>query len=270
MPDPTPDPEEPIVSKPPWPPQDKSPASATWPPEATSTKLISESGVVELDLPPGLSTESLDILPTPLRQGYGSSQGIRRAFELTATAPGRDDAAVHQFDAPLTIKINLIGRATAGLDMSTARIIYWEETGDVSADAEPGTRVSGHWEGLESVWDSEANTITASTDHFSIFGWLANPAYAIQSAPYSFQVGLNQGTANFSYPIQLPPSRGNYQPNLTLSYSSAVVNEMKNQRDVGSWVGIGFSLDTPYMFYNEEKAEWNLVLGGISGPTYNQ
>ena len=46
----------------------------------------------------------------------------------------------------------------------------------------------------------------------------------------------NQGTAELSYPIRLPPGRGSFSPQLALNYSSS--------RGDG-WLGMGWDLDVP-------------------------
>ena len=79
-----------------------------------------------------------------------------------------------------------------------------------------------------------------------------------------FQTDLHSGAATATYPIELPPGPGGFTPNLTLTYNSGSVSEMKNKRDVGSWVGTGWSLGLSRVFYNEEDDEYSLELNGTS------
>ncbi len=58
-----------------------------------------------------------------------------------------------------------------------------------------------------------------------------------------FQVDINAGALQYSYPISLPPAPGGFVPDLNLSYSSASVNENHGVQTSAPWVGEGWALD---------------------------
>ena len=82
------------------------------------------------------------------------------------------------------------------------------------------------------------------------------------------QVGLHSGAATFSYPIQVPPGRNGFQPNLNLNYNSARLDEMKSKWDVGSWVGIGWELNMGRISYDPIKDKHYLEINGVSFELY--
>ena len=71
---------------------------------------------------------------------------------------------------------------------------------------------------------------------------MANPLVNGPGRVLASQIDLHSGAATFSYPLELPPGPEGFQPQLELTYNSASVDEMKNKRDVGSWVGTGWEL----------------------------
>lgn len=80
----------------------------------------------------------------------------------------------------------------------------------------------------------------------------------------NFQVGLHSGAAVSRYPIELPPGPGGFQPKVELVYNSGSVDEMKNKRSMGSWVGIGWTLHLGRISLDEEYGSYSLDLNGES------
>jgi hypothetical protein len=78
------------------------------------------------------------------------------------------------------------------------------------------------------------------------------------------QVNLHSGAATFSYPLELPPGPGGFQPRIELTYNSASVDEMKNKRDMGSWVGIGWNLQLGRISLDTLGKKYYLELNGAS------
>lgn len=106
-------------------------------------------------------------------------------------------------------------------------------------------------------WDEEARQATFLTDPFAEFiaGIIQSPEHPTTTAFIQTEIkdfkapkpdaGIvnieaptpnNMGTANLSYPLQLPPGRAGMTPGLTVSYNSNAGN---------SWMGVGWQLSLP-------------------------
>ncbi|MBI4760292.1 MAG: hypothetical protein HY780_03655 [Chloroflexi bacterium] len=101
----------------------------------------------------------------------------------------------------------------------------------------------GEWAALPTVVNKETKTLHALTDHFTVFdigvnNWQSSRLPTVDS----FQVSEFTGAGTYSYPINVPPGPGGFQPNLTLTYNSQVVDQA-TLNTPASWVGMGWSLD---------------------------
>lgn len=114
------------------------------------------------------------------------------------------------------------------------------------------------WQALELVEvDTRNKVITSLTDHFTdminatvtvpdhpeVFSNTPTSLRDIATADPSAQINLVEppqpnarGSAQVSYPIELPPGRQGMEPKLNLSYNSSVGN---------GWVGVGWQLSIP-------------------------
>ena len=116
-------------------------------------------------------------------------------------------------------------------DETSLTLFYYDET-------------MGTWRPLTTTVDTNANQLTAITDHFTLFDYKAQNWEAARLPSLdSFQVSGFTGSATYSFPIQVPPGPGGLQPSLELSYNSQTVDGA-NSRVQASWVGMGWSLDT--------------------------
>jgi hypothetical protein len=80
-----------------------------------------------------------------------------------------------------------------------------------------------------------------------------NSADASFGKPDIFNADLSAGALSATYSIDLPAGPGGLKPPVTLSYSTAGVNEQHNPQGAASWVGEG----------------WNLSMGSISWSEHN-
>ncbi len=216
----------------------------------TSVRLADDS--LELDIPARTFSKSTDISITPLPAPRGGGVNVFQKWDLRAVDP-TDKTELHRFNKEITLRSKFDPDDIRGMDWNSLTFVWFN----------PKTNA---WEPISTEVDFESRTMTAKTDHFSIYGSQAASAYALPGQIMDFQVNLNSGSATYSYPIQLPPGRGGFQPlNLAFNYNSGSVDEMKNKRDVGSMAGIGWSFELPHIFYNEEKDQYSLVLGGVGG-----
>jgi len=99
------------------------------------------------------------------------------------------------------------------------------------------------WEALPTTVNRETKTIHALTDHFTVFdmninNWQSSHLPTIDS----FQVSGFTGAATYSLPIEAPPGPGGFQPNISLSYNSQIVDQ-STLNTQASWVGMGWSLE---------------------------
>jgi hypothetical protein len=118
-------------------------------------------------------------------------------------------------------------------------------------------------------FDKKNLILRAKVNHFTHFGEYANPLESGPGRIMASNVDLHSGAATYSYPLELPPGPGGFQPSLTLSYNSGSVDEMKNKRDVGSWVGIGWSMSIGSIAYDSTNRKYYLNISGISTPLIN-
>lgn len=215
-------------------------------------EIKSPSGKITLNIPAGAASENLRVDFTELTPGSSTGMGIVHLFELNAYAVDRKDAAVSKFDRELQITIKYTPEDLAWLDVDSLRLCYLDEKAE-------------RWIPVESSrYDKETMTLTATINHFSIYGDQATPTISGPGRITDAQVSLSSGAATYSYPIEVPPGPGGFQPKVELTYNSNIVNEMKDKRDVGSWVGIGWSLDLGGITWDEKAQRYYLNINGVS------
>ncbi len=128
------------------------------------------------------------------------------------------------------------------------------------------------WAALPTAVNRESKTLTAFTDHFTVFDidfnhWQASQLPTVDS----FQVSEFTGAGTYSYPIEAPPGPGGFQPSLALAYNSQIVDQSTLSTQA-SWVGMGWSLDTGYIeldTHGTTPGSWGvethlLNVGGVS------
>jgi hypothetical protein len=177
---------------------------------------LSERAVIEIGAPSG------DAIPAYSLSG--------KPFEIKAHDAQSNEELKH-FSKELSIFISYADLDIAP-ELERSLYLYWynPETGD--------------WEGLPSTVDTNTKTVQTWTDHFTVFDLDANQWQATHLPSVdAFQVSSFTGAATYSMSIEVPTGPGGFQPSLTLSYNSQVVDQstLKTQ---ASWVGMGWSLET--------------------------
>ena len=90
------------------------------------------------------------------------------------------------------------------------------------------------------VLSTETNTLTASINHFSYYGEVANPTILGPGKIMAYQVNLHSGAATSQYPIDVPAGSGGFpSPPSASSTTAPPWTRSKNKKSMGSWVGIG-------------------------------
>jgi|GEM_PF-1256444 len=215
------------------------------------TILESKDGKVKVTFPAGAVTENVRVEYKEQRPRESTGMRMLRLFELNGYAINRKNAPVNTFKKQLQISISHTKEELAGLDTRSLRLYYLDEK-------------QNRWLPVTSQYNAAAGTLTSSTDHFTYYGEQANPNISGPGTVMNFQVGLQSGTAISRYPIELPPGPGGFQPGLELVYNSGSVDEMKNKRSLGSWVGIGWTFHPGRISLDEEYKSYSLEMNGES------
>ena len=191
-------------------------------------KITSPSGKITQTIPKGAVSTASEIEFSEYGSQPTSGMIMLSRFDLTAKDKTKG-TAFSKFNQNLQISIQNNPGDIAGVDPNSIRLYYQDEK-------------TKQWVPIaNSKFDPNTNTLTATTDHFTNYGEQGDSLIVGPGRVMAAQVSLQSGTAVFNYPFELPPAAGGFQPKLTLSYDSASVDEMKDKRDVGSWVGIGWS-----------------------------
>jgi hypothetical protein len=217
----------------------------------TETEISSINGMIKLNIPKEavISETNIELIENAPFTSTGMQ--IIRTFELNAYNLNTKEK-VNQFNEDLQITIHNNEEDLAGIDIDSLRLYYLDED-------------TLEWRPLaNNLYDRENNILTATTNHFSYYGEMGNPLINGPGRVMASQVDLSSGAATFTYPIELPPGPGGFQPKLDLSYNSSSLDEMKNRRDVGSWVGLGWSLHLPYISCDLASNAYYLNMNGIS------
>ncbi|MEW5829920.1 MAG: SpvB/TcaC N-terminal domain-containing protein, partial [Chloroflexota bacterium] len=178
-------------------------------------------------------------------------------FEIEAFADA-DDSELHTFSDRITIEVEYDESSIAGYE-GDLKLHWYDPEHD-------------KWFVLPSQVDTEANILRGFTNHFTVFDYGVD-SLQIAHLPTldTFQVAEFTGAASYSLPIQVPPGPAGLQPNLSLSYNSQVIDQASFMTQA-SWVGMGWSLDTPYIERNNHGTDsiniddtFILTLNGVGG-----
>lgn len=195
-------------------------------------RIDSRDGRVSIELPPEAVSERLkvrithkdikELSPIP-------GHPFMTAWEFEAFAVDRRMAKVERFPEDMKITVNYTEQDLLGRNPDTLKLWTWNERTE-------------EWEALPSEHVPNSGTVVVEVDHFSLDVGTSDPAVVSPGFLRAFQTDLHTGASEVTVPIEVPPGRGGLTPNLTLSYSSNSVNEMKARIAQGSWVGIGWDL----------------------------
>jgi hypothetical protein len=100
------------------------------------------------------------------------------------------------------------------------------------------------WYPMETEVDQDRNTLTAYSNHLTVFDYKANN-WQSQSLPTvdAFKTSDFTGSASYAINLWTPPAPGGLQPTVTLSYNSQIIDEA-TAFSQASWAGMGWDLDT--------------------------
>lgn len=195
---------------------------------------------------------------TPTEVTPPETAGFFRGFEtFSLEAEDSQGQPVHQFAAPITITVHYTPEELAALQITEDNLtLFWFDEAD------------GAWEPQPTTVDRVNHTATIVVDHFSLYQLSdgASPSEAFLPSLQGWQVSLLTGSANYSYPIDVPAGPAGIKPDVSLSYSSSATDGSLRTKDQAPWVGKGWSLDTPSIARNKltdsEADYFSLVLNG--------
>jgi len=226
--------------------------------------ITSADGRVGIEFPDGAASEKLDVTITRLANGDFNAPSPDRPFVGVwdfRAASAQTRAEVREFGKPLKVTLRFSSDDFEGLD--PRNLVFWtlDET-------------SGAWTHVPAEVDAASRTMVAETDHFTVYS--ATASELVNTAPLldGKNVDLQSGAASFAIPLELPPGRGGLKPQLSLTYSSSRLGEMRTYASGTSWVGAGWDLDVPNIQFQfdpnyEPRAQQRhrafLSLNGIGG-----
>ena len=196
--------------------------------------VVAEEGRVKISFPENVFTEDTTIaVGQPSGKDRPEQSLSGKPFEIIATTKA-DKTELHQFEKPITIEVQY-GDLNIPEEKLSDLFIYWYN---------PETK---DWEAMDSALDRKTQTIRTETNHFSVFDINVNSWQATRMPSVdSFQVSQFTGAATYSMPINMPAGPGGFQPSLSLSYSSQVVDQATVLTQSG-WLGMGWSLENSYI-----------------------
>ncbi len=164
---------------------------------------------------------------------------------LPASEPARSLSG-HPFE--ITARQSLTKRAISHFDKNLEIEVSYAED-DIPAALESDLKLSwynpqsGGWVSLPTSVDTTTKTLTAVSDHFTVFdysvdNWQASKLPTLDAS----QVSAYTGAASYTLPLEVPSGPGGLKPDLSLSYNSQVVDSATTLAQA-SWVGMGWSLD---------------------------
>jgi len=192
-------------------------------------------GELELEVPAGVFTQSVTIEVYSL-DGVSAPPPPLSDLAYRLLAWGPDGEEVHHFEAPLTLRIHYPEHLW-GARESALRLYYYDPQ-------------VGDWLPLPGRVDTAQHVLIVQTDHFTdVSVGLEDVQEARLPDLTAADVEGYSGAAQYSLPLEVPPGPGGLQPTLRLQYHGAVVDRATRLTQA-AWVGLGWSLDVPYVERN--------------------
>jgi len=215
-------------------------------------KLTGLNGKVEVEVPASAITESLDFdirFPAPQTQ-----PGVSLTWApLEIIAVGKNSQKnVDHFRNPIKIKVKYDETQIFDWDENALTLYYYDQD-------------QLDWFPIATTVDTEHNTLTAYSEHLTVFDYKANN-WQSQSLPTvdSFKVSDFTGSATYAVNLWTPPGQGGLQPSLALTYNSQIIDE-SSAFSQPSWVGMGWDIDTGAI--NRNMHGTDIVTSEMPDPT---
>ena len=223
---------------------------------------LGSDGKFEVDVPANAvstadlasSGGTLNLKLTQIAPASGSSAGgsgrISFGTYLLQVVDGKGNRVAHGLDAPVTLKYHPGNAGRSALDLTNVIAVF---NGAVPSNLQlaplaSGVATSGVATSTTSTTStmapalgpvsSQKATIDKSDGSLAVTASLPTPSTTLTwntyapvatfGTPDPFNVDLNAGALTSSLPIDLPAGPGGFTPPVTLSYTSAAVNEQHN------------------------------------------
>lgn len=213
--------------------------------------LTGDGGEVTVEFPS-------DSVSEPVRAAFATRLDVTaaaghllKAFELQALRATGGDAPVESFLKPLRLSVAHSPAEMVGRDPRTLKIYHLDST--------------GRWAEVPSQVDLRTLTVTALITHFSVYSSQAQSQISAPGTALSYHVSPQSGAVTLNTPLELPSGPGGFVPSLSLSYTSARVDDMRSETDMGSWAGVGWDLSLPTIQRVPASNRYFLSMSGIAG-----
>jgi RHS repeat-associated protein len=208
-------------------------------------KVRSQDGLLTIGIPSNVvsDTATLDVQVKKVAPKKGDPKSLRKGrpllynYELTAIS-GKTKKKVDKFSKDVVLVWSVTAKELAAAGVSGSRLVvvtYDEQRQD--------------WVEVPSLWDPATNQLIAVANHFSSWG-VDNAFDKVKNylpSVNNFEVDLQSGTANVSYPLNLPAGPGGFGPKVSLSYNSGNIDRVAPDQQGASFVGYGWTLSTSYI-----------------------
>ncbi|MCD4671917.1 MAG: hypothetical protein K8R77_04560, partial [Anaerolineaceae bacterium] len=197
----------------------------------TTGNIEAFGGKVRLSLPDKFASEALvmDVRsPSPHSTPALSLTGNPIEIIAVGTATGKN---VTKFNSPVTLQIEYDESHIFDWREENLQVFYYDEEIE-------------DWFPLATEVDTKNNTLTAQTDHLTVFDYKASSwqGYDLPTVD-DFKVAGFTGAGTYGINLWTPPGTAGLQPQLTLQYNSQVIDDATSFSQA-SWVGMGWSMDT--------------------------
>jgi RHS repeat-associated protein len=238
---------------------------------------LGSDGRLEVDVPASALSAtdqtqaggSLSLLVSQIAPASGSSAGgsghITLGTYLVQLVDAHGKRVHHGLHAPLTLTWHAkAGESLAGL---TQPFVVFNSALPAGVTLAPAADASTPTLGavarqpatLDATQQTLSVTTTPAVSSLSLSYNTDSPVAAF-GKPDLFNVGLNTGSLDLGYPLDLPAGPNGQVPPLTLGYSSEGVSEQHSVQGAAGWVGEGWSLSPGAISWAEHN-----VLAGVSG-----
>ncbi|GAB1472094.1 hypothetical protein MASR2M66_29720 [Chloroflexota bacterium] len=216
-------------------------------------------GRVKVDLPPAAirSPMAMDIrYPSP--NALRGNSLTWNPVEIIAVDTNTQKN-ITKFNAPITISIQYDEQEIFNWDERDLTIFYYDPQ-------------INDWFPIETTVDTETNTLTAQSDHLTVFDYKANNWQSTMLPTVdAFKTADFTGAATYQINMWTPPAPGGLQPTTTLSYNSQIIDEASAYKQA-SWAGMGWDMDTGAVTRNMHGTDvdisddtYYVSVGGVSG-----
>ena len=225
--------------------------------KASGGEVLSEDGRVNIQFPQGAITEDATVFfGKPSGDAVPEHSLSGQPFEIKAQGK-ESKTEISRFNEEIGIEVEYESYVTVPEGTEDDLYLWWYN---------PQT---DEWVALPSEVDVKTKTLRAHSNHFTVFDigfntWNASHVPTTDA----FQVAEFTGAGTYSLPIEVPAGPGGFQPSLSLSYNSQVIDQSNINPQTAtqaSWTGMGWSLDTGSIELDYRISPNNTAMLSVNG-----